>query len=559
MKLFGSLKELVAAVFRKNSQEITFRPNQSTTYTAARDFQLPPGDSDQVLVSATSSQSFTGKTIDGDDNTVQDLPITSLKTVLADANKVLRRDASGVPQSGNTIPNSSALVTADASQTLTAKTIDGDDNTIQDLALTSLKTVAGDANKVIRRDGSGVVVSGNALPNSSEIVTTDASQTLTTKTFSGGTLTGSITASGATLSSPTISSPIVRGDLLLQNTSGAQPTLQLSEDPDNGTNKVSIQAPATLGGDYTLTLPVDDGAAGEVLSTDGSGNLSWASAATNSLAQYNVNVGNSSGVASQTNTNLLGDIKAETFQFTVTADSGTDLFTSTNHGLLTGDTVYFTTTGSMPTGTSASTTYWVIKINNNDFHVATSLANARDLVNVNFTTNGSGTITAFAGGLRVKASPGIPGDISGSSKAGYYIGEVVSASNDASTSASTSYADVGGSTISLSPGIWLLQYNITYRLIIGSSAGLAFGNVKITTSGDVDVAGTSREATAGGNGSGENDRSGATLTCTKVISISSATSYKLKCRLVQDTGTGHSFTLHNDTNRESTFQAIRIA
>jgi len=34
MKLPGSLSELVSAIFRKNSQAITLRPNQSTTYTA---------------------------------------------------------------------------------------------------------------------------------------------------------------------------------------------------------------------------------------------------------------------------------------------------------------------------------------------------------------------------------------------------------------------------------------------------------------------------------------------------------------------------------------------
>jgi len=103
MKLFGSIKELVSAVFRKDSQEITVRPNQSTTYTAARDIQLPPGDSAHVLTSATSTQTLTNKTIDGDDNTVQDLPVTAIKTVLGDADKVLLRDASGVPTSAKIV------------------------------------------------------------------------------------------------------------------------------------------------------------------------------------------------------------------------------------------------------------------------------------------------------------------------------------------------------------------------------------------------------------------------------------------------------------------------
>ena len=38
---------------------------------------------------------------------------------------------------------------------------------------------------------------------------------------------------------------------------------------------VSIKAPASLTGDYTLTFPLDDGAADEMLITDGAGNLSW--------------------------------------------------------------------------------------------------------------------------------------------------------------------------------------------------------------------------------------------------------------------------------------------
>ena len=38
---------------------------------------------------------------------------------------------------------------------------------------------------------------------------------------------------------------------------------------------VSIKAPSSLTGDYELTFPVDDGAADEMLITDGSGTLAW--------------------------------------------------------------------------------------------------------------------------------------------------------------------------------------------------------------------------------------------------------------------------------------------
>jgi hypothetical protein len=84
-----------------------------------------------------------------------------------------------------------SVVGTGTTQTLTNKTIDGDDNTIQDLALTSLKTDVANANKVIRRNASGVVISGNDLPNSSVIVTTDASQVITNKDIDGGTASNS--------------------------------------------------------------------------------------------------------------------------------------------------------------------------------------------------------------------------------------------------------------------------------------------------------------------------------------------------------------------------------
>jgi hypothetical protein len=42
---------------------------------------------------------------------------------------------------------------------------------------------------------------------------------------------------------------------------------------------VTITAPATLASDYTLTLPTDDGGVNQVLQTDGSGGLSWATVA----------------------------------------------------------------------------------------------------------------------------------------------------------------------------------------------------------------------------------------------------------------------------------------
>ena len=58
---------------------------------------------------------------------------------------------------------------------------------------------------------------------------------------------------------------LAQGDLRLQDTTGGE--------------YVALQAPATIATSYTLTLPTDDGTAGQALITDGSGVLSWSTAA----------------------------------------------------------------------------------------------------------------------------------------------------------------------------------------------------------------------------------------------------------------------------------------
>jgi hypothetical protein len=56
---------------------------------------------------------------------------------------------------------------------------------------------------------------------------------------------------------------------------------------DGSSNTVGISVPA-LTSDYTLVLPADDGDSGEVLSTDGSGNLSWTAASGGGATVYDV-------------------------------------------------------------------------------------------------------------------------------------------------------------------------------------------------------------------------------------------------------------------------------
>lgn len=66
-----------------------------------------------------------------------------------------------------------------------------------------------------------------------------------------------------------------RRGLTVQGTASTPGTLQLRELSGNGTNQVSLSAPDNLAANASFTLPGADGSAGQVIKTDGSGNLSF--------------------------------------------------------------------------------------------------------------------------------------------------------------------------------------------------------------------------------------------------------------------------------------------
>jgi hypothetical protein len=80
-------------------------------------------------------------------------------------------------------------------------------------------------------------------------------------------------STGATLSDT--GAAVFTGALDVLGNSTAGSNIKLYEDTDNGTNYVAFKAPNTIAADVTWTLPAADGSSAQVLSTNGSGTLSW--------------------------------------------------------------------------------------------------------------------------------------------------------------------------------------------------------------------------------------------------------------------------------------------
>jgi hypothetical protein len=83
-------------------------------------------------------------------------------------------------------------------------------------------------------------------------------------------------STGATLSDT--GAAVFTGALDVLGNSTAGSNIKLYEDTDNGTNYVAFKAPDTIAANVTWTLPAADGTSAQVLSTNGSGTLSWATA-----------------------------------------------------------------------------------------------------------------------------------------------------------------------------------------------------------------------------------------------------------------------------------------
>jgi hypothetical protein len=124
-----------------------------------------------------------------------------------------------------------------------------------------------------------LTVTGNDITfGNAETISNSSDGTLAI-TAPATTMSGTLTSTGALTAS---------ANLTVGNGASTAGSIVFNEDTDDGSNTLTLK-PAAMAANVTLTLPVDDGTADQVLATDGSGVLSWATAGGTKLAQLTEN------------------------------------------------------------------------------------------------------------------------------------------------------------------------------------------------------------------------------------------------------------------------------
>jgi len=238
---------------------------------------------------------------------------------------------------------------------------------------------------------------------------------------------GTLTASSALL----VDSNKAIDEMFIGNNASAGGQIKLNEGTNNGSNYIGLKAPNSVTSSTTFVLPDGDGSSGQVLKTDGSGNLDWVTVSTSNKysddSSTQITVPSSQTLSLLGGTGLTSTASGQSVTFaidsTVATLTGSQTLTNktltspvistiSNTGTLTLPTSTDTLVGRATTDTltnktinSASNTITITESNISDLGAYITASSTDTLTNKTFNANGTGNsisnieVADFASGV----------------------------------------------------------------------------------------------------------------------------------------------------------------